>query len=150
VYQLALMVARGGGINVTPRCPPITKDTVQWLTQVTRVRARPSTGLQTRHLRNVPRRGGVTCALARLHIPQSTIARVLNHTDSSVTARHYNLYSYDAEKRAALDLWAEALNLIVIAKPNDAVAELAASVETQRGEGVGALPSTSQPLHSQP
>jgi integrase len=58
-------------------------------------------------------RRAVATGMARLGIEQSTIARVLNHSDNSVTAKHYNLYSYDAEKRAALDSWATALDAIL-------------------------------------
>jgi integrase len=40
--------------------------------------------------------------MAELGVPGSTISRVLNHAIPGVTARHYDHYSYDAEKREAL------------------------------------------------
>jgi integrase len=48
------------------------------------------------------------------------IALVLNHrsvTHNTVTAV-YDRYSYDKEKRAALETWATALTAIIVAKPN--------------------------------
>jgi len=49
-------------------------------------------------------------------IPRLTIAKILNHTDSSVTAV-YDRHSYDPEKRAALDWWALKLHAILDHKP---------------------------------
>lgn len=46
---------------------------------------------------------------AEIGIQPHIIAQLLNHTDRSVTGRHYNLYSYDAEKKAALLLWETSL-----------------------------------------
>jgi integrase len=48
-----------------------------------------------------------SCAtgMARLGVPRFDIARVLNHTDASVTGG-YDRYEYLAEKRAALSKWA--------------------------------------------
>lgn len=45
-------------------------------------------------------------------IPRLTIAKILNHVDSSITAV-YDRHSYDPEKRAALDWWAGKLASIV-------------------------------------
>lgn len=39
-------------------------------------------------------------------IPRLTVAKILNHADSSVTAI-YDRHSYDSEKRAALDWWGQ-------------------------------------------
>jgi len=45
-------------------------------------------------------------------IPRLTIAKILNHADSSVTAI-YDRHGYDQEKRAALDWWSQKLSAIV-------------------------------------
>ena len=42
--------------------------------------------------------------LAALGVQRFVVERLLNHTDSSVTAR-YDRYEYGKEKRAALDAW---------------------------------------------
>ena len=57
-----------------------------------------------------------TCAtgMAEAGISVETIARVLNHIDGSPRAtKVYNRYSYDAEKRQALDVWAKRLMAIL-------------------------------------
>lgn len=50
--------------------------------------------------------------LARLGVDQVVIAKVLNHAENEVTAV-YDRHRYDAEKRRALDLWAQRLTAIV-------------------------------------
>ena len=55
-------------------------------------------------------------ALARLAVTPHVIAHVANHrslTKSGVTFAHYVQHSYEAEKRAALDLWADRLTAII-------------------------------------
>ncbi len=54
--------------------------------------------------------------LARFGVPKDIRERILNHggkRKSSVTDSVYNQYEYDAEKSAALQLWADALECIV-------------------------------------
>jgi len=46
--------------------------------------------------------------MASIGVSRVVIGRILNHADRSITGM-YDLYSYDAEKRAALDLWSERL-----------------------------------------
>jgi integrase len=58
----------------------------------------------------------VATRLAEMGILEKTIGRVLNHAERGVTATVYNQYQYDAEKRAALDAWAVALDAIVKAR----------------------------------
>jgi integrase len=55
-----------------------------------------------------------TCAtnLARLGVDRITISKILNHSEGGVTAI-YDRHRYDAEKRRALDLWAQRLAAIV-------------------------------------
>lgn len=58
----------------------------------------------------------VVSGMARLGIAPIVIAHVVNHrsiTKAGVTFATYNTYSYDKEKREALDLWARHLNGIL-------------------------------------
>ena len=55
--------------------------------------------------------------MGSLGVARFIIARVLNHADSGVTAI-YDRATYDPEKRAALDMWAAALDAI-LAKAKD-------------------------------
>ena len=58
--------------------------------------------------------------LSRLDVPKDVRERILNHGGSrkgSVTDDVYNHYEYDAEKRAALELWADALDSIIRGSP---------------------------------
>lgn len=58
----------------------------------------------------------VGTSLTRYGVPEDVLARVLNHggrRSGNVTADVYDWYDYDAEKRAALELWADALEAIV-------------------------------------
>jgi len=67
-----------------------------------------------------------------------TIGRILNHTDSGVTAV-YDRATYDAEKRAALDLWATALYAILKAKePANGQQGTAAQQEATTADVAGA------------
>ena len=58
----------------------------------------------------------VETRLASLGVAKETRDRVLNHTDRSVGGVHYNRYDYLAEKRGALELWAEKLSQIASGK----------------------------------
>ena len=49
-------------------------------------------------------------------VSQFILARVLNHTDQTVTGQHYNLYQYDDEKRTALNSWASRLAQVIEGK----------------------------------
>jgi integrase len=53
--------------------------------------------------------------MASLGISRFTIGRVLNHVEKSVTAT-YDRHSYDAEKRAALEAWAQRMGEIIAGK----------------------------------
>jgi hypothetical protein len=46
--------------------------------------------------------------IASTGVSPVVIGRILNHADRSITGM-YDRYSYGAEKRAALELWAERL-----------------------------------------
>lgn len=54
-------------------------------------------------------------------IPRLTVAKILNHVDSGVTAV-YDRHSYDAEKRAALDWWGRKLKSIITGADADLLA----------------------------
>jgi integrase len=54
--------------------------------------------------------------MAAIGIGRLIISKILNHTDPSVTAV-YDRHSYDAEKRRALDVWAERMTAIVEGVP---------------------------------
>lgn len=54
--------------------------------------------------------------MSRLGVPKDVRERILNHGGSrkgSITDGVYNHYEYDAEKRAAVELWADALEGII-------------------------------------
>lgn len=55
----------------------------------------------------------VATRLAGLGFDETVIGRTLNHARYSVTAKHYNQFQYDDEKRAALDAWDAELRRIV-------------------------------------
>ena len=54
--------------------------------------------------------------MTALGISRLTVAKILNHTDGSVTGV-YDRYSYDAEQRHALDAWAAHLDGILTGQP---------------------------------
>ena len=56
------------------------------------------------------RRTAATC-MTSMGISRLVVAKILNHMEQGVT-RVYDRYSYDAEKRRALDAWAQKLELI--------------------------------------
>jgi integrase len=53
--------------------------------------------------------------MASMGVSRFTIARLLNHVETSVTAT-YDRHSYDAEKRSALEAWAVRLEEIIAGK----------------------------------
>ncbi len=57
------------------------------------------------------RRSAAT-GMAQLGIPVSTISRILNHKEGGVT-KIYNRYSYQDEKRRALDTWGRKVESLV-------------------------------------
>jgi integrase len=60
----------------------------------------------------------VATRMAEAGVSRDHIARVLNHVEGGPAAtRVYDRYSYDAEKRAALERWSRKLTAILEAKP---------------------------------
>jgi hypothetical protein len=56
--------------------------------------------------------------MAAAGVPRDHVSRVLNHVEGGPTAtRVYDRYSYDAEKRAALDTWQRELRRILADEP---------------------------------
>jgi hypothetical protein len=53
--------------------------------------------------------------MAEIGIPESTISKVLNHSDPNgvKVTKVYNRHAYDAEKRDALDRWGRHLSVLV-------------------------------------
>ena len=51
----------------------------------------------------------VATRMGEMGIHPHIIGKVLSHTDSSVTATHYNKWSYDQDKQKALERWASRL-----------------------------------------
>jgi integrase len=51
--------------------------------------------------------------MARLGADRVTIAKVLNHSESGELTATYDRFGRDAEKRRALELWAQRLQTIV-------------------------------------
>lgn len=62
-----------------------------------------------------PRRTAATL-MADAGVPENIIPKILNHTESGVTRRHYNLHAYRSEKRAALATWARYVQMILANK----------------------------------
>jgi integrase len=58
----------------------------------------------------------VATRLASLGVPEEDVAAILNHVRTSVTGRHYDQYQRAAEKRRALNAWAESLQFILSAE----------------------------------
>lgn len=69
-----------------------------------------------------------TCAtnLARLGVDRIVISKLLNHSEGGVTSI-YDRHARDAEKRAAMDRWAERLKAIVEGDPSTNVVSLASA-----------------------
>jgi integrase len=56
--------------------------------------------------------------MAEAGVPRQHISAVLNHVEAGPTAtRVYDRYSYDAEKRSALETWGRELSRILANKP---------------------------------
>jgi integrase len=74
---------------------------------IQRVRRRAGIELRGHDLRRT-----AASAMASMGVPRLVIARILNHAESGVTAV-YDRYSYDREKREALEAWARRLEEIL-------------------------------------
>jgi integrase len=50
-------------------------------------------------------------------VPRFLISRILNHSQERDITSVYDRYSYDAEKRAAMEFWGRQLNSVLEGKP---------------------------------
>jgi len=55
--------------------------------------------------------------MTSMGIPLLTVSKILNHSEAGVTAKHYDHYAYDKEKKDAMHTWDKKLNQI-LADPN--------------------------------
>jgi integrase len=69
------------------------------------------------------RRSAAT-GLGELGILPHIVGKVLSHVDGTVTGRHYDKFSYDQEKRKALEAWARHLRTIIEGKAEQTVVSL--------------------------
>ncbi len=49
-------------------------------------------------------------------VPRFVITRILNHSEEKDITSVYDRYSYDAEKKAAMDYWCRQLNAVLKCK----------------------------------
>ncbi len=73
---------------------------------------REATGIDFR-IHDLRRTVATNMAGPPLSVPRLHIAMLLNHAVPGVTGKHYDLYQYDDEKRAALEKWDKRLREIV-------------------------------------
>ena len=78
---------------------------------VQRLRRRCGFGFTAHDLRRT-----AATLMADAGVPENIIPKILNHTESGVTRRHYNLHAYRSEKRAALETWARHVQTILASK----------------------------------
>jgi len=66
-----------------------------------------------------------TCGshLTSLGFPQLLVGHILNHTDQSITSV-YNQYSYDKEKKQAMEAWGNSLNQILKKETLDNIVQM--------------------------
>jgi len=94
---------------------PTEKGPVHWAACTKAIsRSQSAIGLDDFHAHDLRRTAGTR--MAELGISPHTVSLVLNHasaTKGTVTAKVYIQYSYDKEKREALNAWGRALEAIV-------------------------------------
>ena len=135
-----MIITRGRAKNTTPHSVPLSEPARKILAEaisktpdgafvfpgrpgqpilpgsVTRAFARTQQKLKTNGIRVHDIRRTVASLMAGYGIPADVRERILNHggkRKGSVTESTYTWYDYDAEKRAALNLWAEALQCLI-------------------------------------
>jgi integrase len=82
---------------------------------IARVRRRMNVDFRGHDLRRT-----AASIMASAGVSRLVVAKVLNHVETGVTAV-YDRHSYDAEKRAALDLWGRQLQRILRRKSKASV-----------------------------
>jgi integrase len=82
---------------------------------------------EAKHFSTHDLRRTVATRMGEMGLQPHIISKVLSHTDTSVTATHYNKWSYDQEKQKALDRWTHRLLEITEGKTPGAVIAFPAS-----------------------
>ena len=83
-------------------------------------RTRAKLGIKDITMHDLRRTAGTY--MSQYGVPKDVRERILNHggmRKGSITDSVYNRYEYDAEKRAALELWADALAGIIAGRPTE-------------------------------
>ena len=83
-------------------------------------RTRAKLGIKDITMHDLRRTAGTY--MSEYGVPKDVRERILNHggmRKGSITESVYNRYEYDAEKRAALELWADALAGIISGHPTE-------------------------------
>ena len=83
-------------------------------------RTRDKLGIKDITMHDLRRTAGTY--MSQYGVPKDVRERILNHggmRKGSITESVYNRYEYDAEKRAALELWADALAGIIAGRPTE-------------------------------
>ena len=83
-------------------------------------RTRDKLGIKDITMHDLRRTAGTY--ISQYGVPKDVRERILNHggmRKGSITESVYNRYEYDAEKRAALELWADALAGIIAGRPTE-------------------------------
>ena len=83
-------------------------------------RTRDKLGIKDITMHDLRRTAGTY--MSQYGVPKDVRERILNHggmRKGSITESVYNRYEYDAEKRAALELWADALAGIITGRPTE-------------------------------
>ena len=83
-------------------------------------RTRDKLGIKDITMHDLRRTAGTY--MSQYGVPKDVRERILNHggmRKGSITESVYNRYDYDAEKRAALELWADALAGIIAGRPTE-------------------------------
>jgi integrase len=108
---LAILEERPARTRNTPWVFPSPRRLDRWSglqKAIQRVRRRAEIEFRGHDLRRT-----AASAMASMGVPRLVIARVLNHAESGVTAV-YDRYSYDREKRDALEAWERRLGEILL------------------------------------
>lgn len=90
-------------------------------------RARCAIGLANFRIHDLRRTAATR--MEEMGVPQHIIAHVLNHVSiskASITKKVYARYTYEKEKREALNAWAQRLERIVEGEPEAVVVTLSA------------------------
>lgn len=94
-------------------------------TSVNRAITRNQNTIGVEHFAPHDLRRTVSTRLAESGVLPHILDKVLSHSDQSVRGKHYDKFSYDTEKRKALETWAVCLDEIVTGSRRDNVIPIA-------------------------